>query len=124
MSGTAEQFRKQLEVFARGKGSFLDFPATLTPAERGMLHVAATELGLLHESVGSDAARHIRVTRPAADAGEGGGAGVIGGGTKFEHDAVAAIAAIRSTVWNGQLNAKNFVIGYEDRFIGLTVYRL
>ena len=41
------------------------FPTSLTSFERQMVHEIATELGLSHESKGSDKHRFITVTKPA-----------------------------------------------------------
>ena len=52
-------YRPALESLTADTAGRIDFPATLTDFERSVVHQAAEQLGLIHESVGEGASRHI-----------------------------------------------------------------
>lgn len=60
------EIKKQVELFLKDLDQTeLQFPASFSSHDRLLVHQAAEELGLTHESTGEGKDRHITVSRPA-----------------------------------------------------------
>ncbi|XP_037373318.1 DNA-binding protein SMUBP-2 [Talpa occidentalis] len=64
-SGGAAHFRAVLEEFVGSTRAQLEFPASLSARDRMLVHQAAEELGLRHDSAGEGKRRFITVTKRA-----------------------------------------------------------